>query len=191
MDVLALYREAGALHEGHFLLASGRHSPMFLQSTTLLQHPARMQLIGAALAQQLLDAGHRPDFVIGPAMGGVVLAYEVARHLAATLPQVRALFAEKDGAGGMKIRDAFSVLPGQSFVAVEDVLTTGGSVLKAVRATERHGAVCLAVSVIIDRRAGPGALAGYPLLSLQQLQFETYPPDAVPAWLAARPLQEI
>jgi len=191
MDVLSLYQQAGAYHEGHFLLASGRHSPKFLQSTTLLQHPAAMQQIGAALAQKVLEAGLRPDFVIGPAMGGVVLAYEVARNLVGTLPDVRAIFAEKDGQGGMKIREAFTVREGQSFVAVEDVLTTGGSVLKAVRATERYGAACLGIAVIIDRREVPGPLSGYPLLSLKELYFETFAPDEVPAWLAERELQEI
>jgi len=191
MDVLALYKQAGAFHEGHFLLASGRHSPKFLQSTTLLQHPRAMQQIGAALAEKVLAAGHRPDFVIGPAMGGVVLAYEVARALTHTLPDVRAIFTEKDGQGGMKIRDAFTVSPEQSFVAVEDVLTTGGSVLKAVRATEAYGATCLAVAVIIDRRQVTGPLDGRPLLSLEELYFETYAPDAVPAWLAEQELQEI
>lgn len=196
MDVLPLYKQAGALHEGHFLLASGRHSPMFLQSTTLLQHPAAMQSIGAALAARILEAGHRPDFVVGPAMGGVVLAYEVARNLIGTLPDVRAIFAEKvgaekDGQGGMKIRQAFTVATGQTFVAVEDVLTTGGSVLKAVRATESYGASCLAVAVIIDRRAQTGPLEGHPLLSLQELSFETYAPEDVPEWLAERELQEI
>ncbi|ULH16686.1 orotate phosphoribosyltransferase [Deinococcus sp. KNUC1210] len=191
MDVLSLYRQAGAFHEGHFLLASGRHSPMFLQSTTLLQHPAQMQQIGAALAQKVLDAGYTPDFVIGPAMGGVVLAYEVARNLTHALPEIRAIFAEKDGQGGMKIREAFTVQPGQTFIAVEDVLTTGGSVLKAVRATEQHGATCLAVAIIIDRRRDAGPLQGIPLLSLEQLYFDTYAPDEVPEWLAARELQEI
>ncbi len=196
MDVLPLYRQAGAFHEGHFLLASGRHSPMFLQSTTLLQHPAAMQTIGAALAARILEAGHRPDFVIGPAMGGVVLAYEVARNLIGTLPEVRAIFAEKvvaeaGGQASMKIREAFTVTAGQSFVAVEDVLTTGGSVLKAVRATEKYGARCLAIAVIIDRRAQTGPLEGRPLLSLQELYFETYAPEDVPGWLAERELQEI
>ncbi|WP_424950357.1 orotate phosphoribosyltransferase [Deinococcus sp.] len=191
MDVLSLYQQAGAFHEGHFLLASGRHSPKFLQSTTLLQHPPAMQRLGAALAEKVLEAGHRPDFIVGPAMGGVVLAYEVARNLVETLPHVRAIFAEKDGVGGMKIREAFTVSPGQSFVAVEDVLTTGGSVLKAVRATESHGAACLAIAVIIDRRRVNGPLQGYPLLSLEELYFETYAPEDVPNWLAERELQEI
>ncbi len=186
LDVLGLYREAGALHEGRFLLASGRHSPYFLQSTTLLQYPQHTSRLGAALAAKMEQAGLSPDFVIGPAMGGVVLAYEVARHLG-----TRALFAEKDGQGGMLIRQAFSVTPGQTFVAVEDVLTTGGSVLKAVRAAERDGARCLGVACIVDRRQTTGPLEGYALTSLLELYFETYLPGEVPDWLAERELQEI
>ena len=186
LDVLSLYRQAGAFHEGRFLLASGRHSPYFLQSTTLLQYPEHTSRLGAALARRVQAQLPKPDFVIGPAMGGVVLAYEVARSLG-----TRALFAEKDGQGGMQIRGAFSVTPGQTFVAVEDVLTTGGSVLKAVGATERYGATCLGVACIVDRRKEGGPLDGYPLTSLLHLYFETYLPDEVPGWLAERQLQEI
>jgi orotate phosphoribosyltransferase len=186
LDVLDLYRQAGAFHEGRFLLASGRHSPYFLQSTTLLQYPEHTSRLGAALAQKVQARLPSPDFVIGPAMGGVVLAYEVARSLGK-----RALFAEKDGQGGMKIREAFSVTPGQTFIAVEDVLTTGGSVLKAVRATEAYGATCLGVACIVDRRRDEGPLEGYRLTSLLHLYFETYLPDEVPAWLAERELREI
>ncbi|MBB6099795.1 orotate phosphoribosyltransferase [Deinobacterium chartae] len=186
MDVLSIYREAGAYHEGHFLLASGRHSPQFLQSTTVMQHPRYADVFGEALAEQVRQAGLSPDFVIGPAMGGVVLAYVTARPLGC-----RAIFAEKDGQGGMKLREAFELRPGETFVAVEDVLTTGGSVLKAVRAAQAHGAVPAAIACIIDRRKEPGDLEGIPVLSLERLYFETYAPDEVPAWLAERPLQEI
>lgn len=186
MNVLDLYRAHGALHEGHFLLASGRHSPMFLQSTTVLQWPNLAERIGQALAQKVRDAGLSPSFVIGPAMGGVTLAYEVARQL-----EARALFAEKDGKGGMTVRDAFGVAPQEPFLAVEDVLTTGGSVLKAVRAAMERGGVPLAVACIVDRRAEEGPLSDLPLLSLERLTFETYAPEEVPDWLAARPLQDI
>ncbi|WP_309573390.1 orotate phosphoribosyltransferase [Deinococcus sp.] len=186
MDVLKLYQEAGAYHEGHFLLASGRHSPKFLQSTTLLQYPQYTSQLAQALATALTDAGHTADFIIGPAMGGVVLAYEVGRNL-----RTRAIFAEKDGQGGMKIREAFSIAEGETFIAVEDVLTTGGSVLKAVLAAEKAGGQCAAIACIVDRRAQEGPLSGYPLVSLTRLVFDTYPPDAVPDWLAAIPLQEI
>ena len=191
LDVLALYRQAGAFHEGHFVLASGRHSPYFLQSTTLLQYPQHTEALGAALAEKLRESLAMPDFVIGPAMGGVVLAYEVGKAL-----NTRAIFAEKhsaekDGMGGMKIREAFSVTPGQTFVAVEDVLTTGSSVLKAVRAAEAYGASCLGVACIVDRRREEGPLSKYPLSSLLHLYFETYAPDEIPDWLSQRELQEI
>lgn len=186
MDVLALYREAGAYHEGHFLLASGRHSPKFLQSTTVLQYPHLAGRIGQGIAEKLREGGVRATVTVGPAMGGVVLAYEVARHYGG-----RAIFAEKDGQGGMKIREAFTLAPGEPFVAVEDVLTTGGSVLKAVRAAEAAGGTCVAIACIVDRRKEEGTLEGYPLVALTRLTFDTYLPDEVPDWLAQRPLQEI
>jgi len=186
MNVLDLYRQAGALHEGHFLLASGRHSPMFLQSTTVLQYPHLTEQIGRAIADKVRAAGYEPSFVIGPAMGGVTLAYEVARHL-----RTRALFAEKDGQGSMLVREAFSIQPDEPFLAVEDVLTTGGSVLKAVRAAEARGGRAIALACIVDRRKEDGPLGDHPLLALERLYFETYAPDALPDWLAERPLQEI
>ncbi|SMB95933.1 orotate phosphoribosyltransferase [Deinococcus hopiensis] len=186
MDVLALYREAGAYHEGHFLLASGRHSPKFLQSTTVLQYPRLTEQVGRAIAQKLRGEGIEAQTLVGPAMGGVVLAYEAARHYG-----TRAIFAEKDGQGGMKVREAFTVTPGETFVAVEDVLTTGGSVLKAVRAVEALGGRCVAIACIVDRRAEEGPLQGYRLVSLSRLHFDTYAPEEVPEWLAERPLQEI
>ncbi|MVN85766.1 orotate phosphoribosyltransferase [Deinococcus sp. HMF7620] len=186
MNVLEVYQQAGAYHEGHFLLASGRHSPKFLQSTTVLQHPQYTEQIGQALAEAIQAAGIQADFIIGPAMGGVVLAYETARHYG-----TRAIFAEKDGQGGMKIREAFAVGVGERFVAVEDVLTTGGSVLKAVKAAEAAGGQCVGIACIVDRRKEGGELGGYPLVALTRLVFDTYAPDEVPEWLAAIPLQEI
>ncbi len=186
IDVLEVYKQAGAYHEGHFLLASGRHSPKFLQSTTLLQYPHFTEQIGTALAKKLKTANIQADFLIGPAMGGVVLAYETARHYG-----TRAIFAEKDGMGGMKIREAFTIKAGETFIAVEDVLTTGGSVLKAVRAAEAAGGKCVGVACIVDRRKGAGDLESYPLIALTRLVFDTYLPDEVPEWLAAIELQEI
>jgi len=188
MNILELYRQAGAYHEGHFLLASGRHSPKFFQSTTVLQHPQYADALGAALADKLRDL--EPSFVIGPAMGGVVLAYVTARGLGC-----RALFAEKAlGEAGQKImtvREAFSIGPGERFVAVEDVLTTGGSVLRAVEAVQVLGGECVGIGCVIDRRELDTPLEGIPLRSLERLYFETYAPDQVPASLAALPLQEI
>ncbi len=188
MNILELYRQAGAYHEGHFLLSSGRHSPKFLQSTTVLQYPEHADALGAALADKLRDL--EPSFVIGPAMGGVVLAYVTARGL-----NCRALFAEKalDASGQkiMTVRGAFAIARGERFVAVEDVLTTGGSVLKAVKAVQALGGECVGIGCLIDRRQEDTPLEGIPLRSLERLYFETYAPDDVPASLALQPLQEI
>ncbi len=167
MDVLDLYRQSGGFLEGHFLLASGRHSPKFLQSTTVFQYPERAEALGAALAAKF--RGLNPDFVLGPAMGGVILAHTVARALGC-----RAIFAEKFSKG-MIIRDAFKVTPGERFLAVEDVITTGGSLRKAIRAAEGEGAECADVGCIIDRLGSP--LAPRSLLSLE---FPTYDPGECP-----------
>lgn len=191
LDILQIYKDTGALHEGRFLLASGRQSPFFLQSTTMLQYPKAMQQIGSEMAKKIYEAGLKPDFIVGPAMGGVALAYEVARQLSEYLPNVRGIFAEKDGQGGMKLREAFSIQPNETFVAVEDVLTTGGSLLKAVHAVEKVGGTCTSLCCIIDRRKENGPLEGYPFISLKELYFETYIENEVPDWLAQRELQEI
>lgn len=179
MDVLDLYQRTGGYLEGHFLLASGRHSPKFLQSTTVMQHPEHAEALGAALAAKFRDL--RPDFVLGPAMGGVILAHTVAKALGC-----RALFAEKFGKNQMFIRDAFKVRPGERFLAVEDVITTGGSLRKAIRAAENEGATCADVGCLIDRLGSP--LAPRALLSLE---FPSYAPDACPLCEAGVPLEEV
>ena len=174
VNILETYKAAGAYLEGHYLLASGRHAPLFLQSTTVMQQPRHTEYIGQAMAE-LLSAKleRKPDFVIGPAMGGVVLAYEVARHLGC-----RALFAEKDGEGGMLVREAFDV-EGNSFVAVEDVITTGGSLKKGIAAAEKRGATLLESAVIIDRRSNE-LREDWSLASLLHLPLETYDPETCP-----------
>ena len=180
VNVLNLYKEAGGYLNGHFLLASGQHSPKFLQSTTVLQHPDKAEQIGKALAAQF---GEPPDFVIGPAMGGVVLAFVVAQALGC-----RALFAEKDGQGGMTIREAFEIAPGSRFVAVEDVVTTGGSLQKAIDATAAQGAECVGVGCVIDRRQ---STSGLDIKALTRLEFDTYPPDDCPLCAEGIPLEEV
>ena len=180
MDILNLYRETGAYLEGHFLLASGRHAPKFLQSTTVLQYPQYADAIGAALAQKFKDEP-APSFVLGPAMGGVVLAHTVARALGC-----RALFAEKDGMGGMKIREAFEVGKGETFIAVEDVVTTGGSLKKSIAAAEASGGACIGVGCIIDRGTSDMTLA-----SLETLSFTTYPADACPLCTQGVALEDV
>jgi len=183
VDILNLYKETGALLEGHFLLRSGRHSPKFLQSTTLLQHPIYAEAVGQALGElfEELDI----HFVIGPAMGGVVLAFVTAKALG-----VRALFAEKDGRGGMLVREGLTIHPGERFLAVEDVVTTGGSVQKAIQAAEARGARCVAVGSIVDRSAGRSEF-GVPFRALTELDFPTYASDSCPLCQRGVPLQEV
>ncbi|MFN3368294.1 MAG: orotate phosphoribosyltransferase [Thermus sp.] len=183
MDVLELYRRTGALLEGHFLLRSGLHSPVFLQSAALLQHPLYAEAVGEALGKLFED--ERVDFVIGPALGGVVLSFVVAKALGA-----RALFAEKDGQGGMTLRKGLTVNPGEHFVAVEDVVTTGESVRKAIRAAEARGGVLVGVGAIVDR-SGRMADFGVPFRALLRLEVPQYLPEACPLCRDGVPLEEV
>ncbi|WP_456444601.1 orotate phosphoribosyltransferase [Deinococcota bacterium DY0809b] len=183
MDVLELYRKTGALLEGHFLLRSGRHSPVFLQSAALLQHPLFAEAVGEAIAEKFSD--ERFDFVIGPAIGGVVLSFVVARALGA-----RAVFAEKSPEGGMTIRPGLEVNAGDRFLAVEDVVTTGGSLHKAIEAAKARGAVLQAAAAIIDRSGGT-ARFGAPFVALARLEAPVYDPEACPLCRRAVPLEEV
>ncbi len=182
VNVLDLYREAGGYLEGHFLLASSRHSPVFLQSLTVLQHPEKADELGSALAEAVREL--KPDFVIGPAMGGVVLAHVVAHALGC-----RALFAEKDG-DRMSVRKAFAVAPGETFVALEDVLTTGGSLGKAIEAAEKRGARCVGSACLIDRGLSQFP-EGLQPRSLAKLEFPTYLPEACPLCQQGVPLEHV
>ncbi|GAA6733485.1 orotate phosphoribosyltransferase [Thermus oshimai] len=183
MDVLGLYRKTGALLEGHFLLRSGLHSPLFLQSAALLQHPLYAEAVGEALGRLFEEEG--VDFVVGPALGGVVLSFVVARALGA-----RALFAEKTPSGEMTLRKGLTVNPGDRFLAVEDVVTTGESVRKAIRAAEERGGVLVGVGAIVDRSGGKVAF-GVPFKALARLEVPQYPPEACPLCRAGLPLEEV
>jgi orotate phosphoribosyltransferase len=181
VNVIELYQKTGGYLEGHFLLASGRHAAKFLQSTTVMQHPHHAEAFGRGIATLF----KKPDFVLGPAMGGVVLAHETAKALGS-----RALFAEKDGHGGMMIREAFKITPGEHFIAVEDVITTGGSLLKAIGAAEALGATCVGIGCIINR----GLATFSPQIifkSLLTLEFPSYPPEACPLCEQGLELEEV
>ncbi len=183
MDVLARYRETGALLKGHFLLKSGLHSPYFFQSAAVFQYPEHARALAGALAEKLRPFS--PDFVIAPAIGGVVLSFLVAEALGA-----RALFAEKDGAGGMFVRPGLLVRPGERFVAVEDVVTTGGSVRRAAQAAAARGAELVAVGAVVDRSPEPLDF-GVPFLALLRFVPETYAPEDCPLCRAGVPLERV
>ncbi len=182
MDVLELYRRSGALLEGHFLLRSGKHSPVFLQTAALLQHPLYAEAVGEAIAARFAD--ERVDFVIGPAIGGVVLSFVVAKALGA-----RTLFAEKNGEG-MFIRPGLKVEAGDRFLAVEDVVTTGGSLQQALKAATDAGGTPVGAAAIIDRSGGEASF-GVPFYALARLDAPTYEPASCPLCKAGVPLEEV
>jgi len=170
-QVLDLFRRVGALLEGHFKLSSGLHSPGYLQSALVLQHPREAETLGAALADAVRPLN--PDIVMSPALGGIVIGQEVARALA-----VPAIFAERQD-GALALRRGFTVATGTRVLVVEDVVTTGGSTRETMDVAVRAGGVVVGAASIIDRSGGNQGLS-VPYTSLAQVAFPTYQPDACP-----------
>jgi orotate phosphoribosyltransferase len=174
-SLLRLFEERGALLQGHFLLSSGLHSPRYLQCARVLMDPALATRLGAALAARLgpLLGGKGPGAVVAPALGGVLVAHEVARALGC-----RGLFTERQD-GTMTQRRGFVLEAGEGVVVVEDVITTGGSTREVMDAVSARGAKVLAVGSLVDRSGGAVDL-GVPRRSLLELEVPTYPADACP-----------
>jgi orotate phosphoribosyltransferase len=179
--VAKLLEKTGVIKNGHFLLTSGRHSSRFLQCSQLLQYPQYTAKIAALMAEPFLT--RNVEIVIGPAMGGVVIAYETARALGA-----RALYAEQVE-GKMLLRRGFKIDPGEKVLVVEDAVTTGGSVQKVINLLLGLQAVLVGVSVIIDRSAGSVDF-GQPTHALLSMDLPLYNPDDCPLCLAGMPLQK-
>lgn len=170
--------DSGALSSGHFVLSSGRHSGEYCQCMRALERPSYAEELGIMLADLFRDEG--PDVVVAPALGGIVIGYEVARSLG-----VRSLFAErKDGA--MTLRRGFSVAPGERVLIVEDVVTTGGSVLEVAELITSEGAKVIGFGFIVDRSQG-GVDLGAPARALLRAQMESYDADECPLCAAGRP----
>ena len=178
-QVIQVFRESGALLEGHFIYASGRHGRQFLQAARVTQYPKYVEQLGAALAAPFQE--ERIDLVIGPATGGIVLAYEAARQL-----DCRAAYTEKDAASGMALKRGFALKPGERVLVVEDIATTGGSVRKSVEHLRARGAMVAGVSVLIDRSGGKVAF-DCPYHPLARLDMDSWPPDALPDDLHSTP----
>ncbi|ATW24866.1 orotate phosphoribosyltransferase [Candidatus Formimonas warabiya] len=145
-QALDLFRKSGALLEGHFVLTSGRHSDRYIQCAQVLRYPEYT----AALCEEIAARFKKDeiDVVVGPAMGGILVAYEVARHLG-----VENLFAEREN-GKMTLRRGFRVQPGQKVLVVEDVVTTGGSVQEVMEVVTGQGAQVVGVGLLVDRSGG-------------------------------------
>lgn len=174
-DVLSVFRDSGALLEGHFRLTSGLHSPRYLQCARVLMDPAQATTLGAQLAEVLRShlGGQKPDAVVAPAIGGILVAHEVARGFSCL-----ALFTERQD-GVMTLRRGFTLESGQSVVVVEDVITTGGSTREVIDAVAALGARVLAVGSLVDRSGGQASL-GVPRASLLTVDAPTYAAESCP-----------
>ncbi len=170
-ETVALYEKTGALLHGHFRLTSGLHSDVYLQSALVLQYPESAAALGAALAAPFRDAG--VGTVLAPAIGGILVAHEVARALG-----VRALFTEREN-GVMSLRRGFTLAPGERCLVVEDVITTGGSTREVIACVEQHGGVVLGVGSLIDRSRGAAA---FPVrhVALAKVTASTWTPEQCP-----------
>ncbi len=178
--ILDVFRDAGALLEGHFLLASGMHSPTYLQCALVLREPSRAERVCGRLAYRFADAGVQT--VIGPAIGGIVVAHEVARALGA-----KALFAERQD-GSMTLRRGFAVEAGERVLLAEDVVTTGGSLREVQQMVTAAGAEVVGVAALVDRTSGRDPGFGMPLVSLVKIDVPTYQADDCPLCREGVPL---
>jgi orotate phosphoribosyltransferase len=180
-EFLALFESSDAVRRGHFELSSGLHSAMYVQCALVLQYPRYAERLGAGLAA--LFAGERIEAVVSPALGGVVIGQEVARALAephgAAGGGTPAIFVERDASAKMTLRRGFSLRPGQRILVVEDVWTTGGSTLEAIRVVTEAGAQVVAAGALIDRSGGRIQFP-VPARSLVSLPIESYSPAECP-----------
>jgi orotate phosphoribosyltransferase len=178
-ETLALYEKTGALMRGHFRLTSGLHSDIYLQSALVLQYPEYAAELGQALAAAFGGVG--ATTVLAPAIGGILVAHEVARALGA-----RCLFTERED-GVMTLRRGFSVTAGERCLVVEDVVTTGGSTREVLECVERHGAVAVGVGSLIDRSGGA---ARFPVkqVALARVGATTWAPEACPLCKTGSPV---
>ena len=170
-EILEILERTGVLQEGHFVLTSGLHSNRYLQCARALQYPWESQILAQAIVERL---GERDvDVVVGPAMGGITLAYEVARLLG-----VRGLFTERQE-GRMTLRRGFVLKPDERVLVVEDVITTGGSVEEVIEVVETLGAKPIGVASLVDRSGGRADF-GVPFTPLIAHPIETWKPEDCP-----------
>lgn len=170
-ELLTLAREQGALLEGHFLLSSGLHSPAYFQCARLLERPDIASRLGVALAAKITV--DNVDVAIAPALGGILVAHEVARALG-----VRALFAERDpSTADLVLRRGFSLQPGERALVLEDVVTTGKSLKETMKVVDVNGGQVVATGALVDRNPGD-LLLDVPFSTIARLDFPTYDPES-------------
>jgi orotate phosphoribosyltransferase len=171
-DILKLLEQVGAIRQGHFELSSGRHSATYLQCALVLQHPAHADQLGHALAE--LFSNLTVACVVAPALGGIIIGYEVARALG-----VRSIFVERDRSGQMALRRGFELKRGERVLVIEDVWTTGGSTRETIGVVEQEGGLAVAAGALIDRSGGRLEL-NVPSRALLEMDVPSYEPDDCP-----------
>ena len=179
--ILKIFKDTGALLEGHFILTSGRHSPSYFQCAKVLHFPQHLTFFAKLIADNYID--DKPDVVISPAIGGVVLGTEVGRLL-----NVKTIFAERKN-GEMCIRRGFNIENNQKFLVVEDVITTGGSVLEVMREVKKDGGQVSGVAVMVDRSNGSVSLHNNQF-SIIALDAISYSENNIPDSLIKIPVQK-
>ncbi|MDI6786188.1 MAG: orotate phosphoribosyltransferase [bacterium] len=163
-EILEIFKNCQAILEGHFLLSSGLHSPKYIQCAKLLQYPDKAALVCNDLAKKVRDL--KVDVVVGPAMGGIIVAHEVAKSLG-----VRAIFAERENSK-MSLRRGFSINEGERVLIVEDVITTGGSILEVANLIKDLRGRVISLASLIDRSNNKEF--GFPTVSLLKIEVNTY-----------------
>ena len=178
-DLLALFRQTGALLDGHFILRSGLHSRQYFQCALLLQHTDIAARVCGMLANKLRAIVC--DAVISPALGGIIVGQEVGRSLGK-----RHIFVEKES-GKLVLRRGFQISPNEKFIVVEDVVTRGGRVQETIGIIRSRGGLVTAVGVIVDRSGRTKPEFDCPFISLIEMNVEAFPADQIPSDLAAIP----
>ncbi|RYE11302.1 MAG: orotate phosphoribosyltransferase [Hyphomicrobiales bacterium] len=180
-EVLDLFRDSGALLEGHFILSSGLRSPIFLQKAKVFMHPQKAEKLCRALAEKLRAEGYgNVSQIVSPAVGGIIPGYETARHMG-----VPAIYTERVE-GRFQLRRGFEIKPGEKVLVVEDIVSTGLSIRECIECLREIGADVVAAACLIDRSGGEADI-GVPLVSLTRYKVPAYPADALPPELAAIP----
>jgi orotate phosphoribosyltransferase len=178
-EILDVFRESGALLEGHFILSSGLRSPIFLQKARVFMYPDRTERLCKALAEKIRESGVAFDLVVSPALGGLIPGYETARHLG-----VPAMWVEREQ-GEFRLR-RFELPANARILVVEDIVSTGLSIRETITAIRAIGGDVVAAACLIDRSDGE-AEVGVPLISLTRYKVPAYPVDQLPPELAAIP----
>ncbi|WP_110956162.1 orotate phosphoribosyltransferase [Anaerosinus massiliensis] len=179
-EVKELFIKTGAILEGHFLLTSGLHSPMYVEKFQVLQHPKYTEQLCKALADKF--ANEKIEVVIGPVTGGVLLAHEVGKALG-----TRAIFTEREN-GKMTLRRGFKIAEGERVLIVEDIVTTGGSIKEVLDVVKEQGGNPIGIGMLVDRSGGKVSFDEVPYKALLNLEVTTYQPDQCPLCEKGQPM---